>query len=544
MLDERVADDLAGPGDDVQHTCREPGLERELGVAQRAERREARRLEDDAVAGCDRRGGLPVADVEREVPRRDQRRDADRLAERQQDAVTVDRDRVAEELVHGAGVVAHHGGRVADAPARVADRHPHVARLEQAELVDVLLEQVGPAVQHLRPLDRGALTPVLERTSCGADRAVDVLGARFGDRAEHAAGRGVDRVEGAPLRGFDARAVDQESLRHRAPLLSSAVPADRANGSYDASRTSAPGHRGSVNPLAREVDKAGCDPCAGSAGRASSRRRGEADPCSARARGAARRPRSASPRWASRSSTAIFASCAANRVFGVFGDQTQAEVFGRTIDEVLPAARAADRPGDGQGPRDRGAGGRQPRSCARDPDDPENTRYFRTFRWPGRLDRRRDRGRHVDRDRDHRPAEERRSSATTRSRATAPIFDGASIGIVRADRTGRVIEANPAMEQMLGYTAAELAAMRFQEYTHPDDVEQNLRLFNEIMDGPRDAYQFEKRCFRKDGQMIWLRVTSVAERGRRTAGAPTRSRCSRTSPSASSPSRRISSRPG
>ena len=124
----------------------------------------------------------------------------------------------------------------------------------------------------------------------------------------------------------------------------------------------------------------------------------------------------------------------------------------------------------------------------------------------------------------------RRSSATTRSRQRESdaaelepareasryrtIFDGASIGIVRADRTGRVIEANPAMEQMLGYTAAELAAMRFQEYTHPDDVEQNLRLFNEIMDGPRDAYQFEKRCFRKDGQMIWVRVTSVAERGR------------------------------
>ena len=75
------------------------------------------------------------------------------------------------------------------------------------------------------------------------------------------------------------------------------------------------------------------------------------------------------------------------------------------------------------------------------------------------------------------------------------------------------------MEQMLGYTAAELAAMRFQEYTHPDDVEQNIRLFNEIMEGPREAYRFEKRCFRKDGQMIWLRVTSVAEvdeDGRRT----------------------------
>ncbi len=76
------------------------------------------------------------------------------------------------------------------------------------------------------------------------------------------------------------------------------------------------------------------------------------------------------------------------------------------------------------------------------------------------------------------------------------------------------------MEQMLGYTAAELDGdASSSEYTHPDDVEQNIRLFNEIMEGPREAYRFEKRCFRKDGQMIWLRVTSVAEvdeDGRRT----------------------------
>jgi diguanylate cyclase (GGDEF)-like protein/PAS domain S-box-containing protein len=71
---------------------------------------------------------------------------------------------------------------------------------------------------------------------------------------------------------------------------------------------------------------------------------------------------------------------------------------------------------------------------------------------------------------------------------------------------------NPALEQMLGYSAAELAAMKFHEYTHADDIDENLRHFDDIMNGERDAYQFEKRCFRKDGEMIWVRVTSVAER--------------------------------
>jgi diguanylate cyclase (GGDEF)-like protein len=54
--------------------------------------------------------------------------------------------------------------------------------------------------------------------------------------------------------------------------------------------------------------------------------------------------------------------------------------------------------------------------------------------------------------------------------------------------------------------------MKFQEYTHPDDIAENLRHFDDIMNGPREDYRFEKRCFRKDGEMIWVRVTSVAER--------------------------------
>jgi PAS domain S-box-containing protein/diguanylate cyclase (GGDEF)-like protein len=207
----------------------------------------------------------------------------------------------------------------------------------------------------------------------------------------------------------------------------------------------------------------------------------------------------------------------ANRVFGVFGDQTQAEVYGRTIDEVLPHLAPQIVPATVR-VLETGEPAVAAEVVARDPDDPENTRYFRTFRGPV-----------VSTDgeivgvtstvieiTDLRKTQIERDDALARYRT---IFDGASIGIVRADRTGRVIEANPAMEQMLGYTAAELAAMRFQEYTHPDDVEQNIRLFNEIMEGHREAYRFEKRCFRKNGQMIWLRVTSVAEvdeDGRRT----------------------------
>jgi diguanylate cyclase (GGDEF)-like protein/PAS domain S-box-containing protein len=89
------------------------------------------------------------------------------------------------------------------------------------------------------------------------------------------------------------------------------------------------------------------------------------------------------------------------------------------------------------------------------------------------------------------------------------IFEGAAIGITRVDRDGHTLEANPALERMLGYSAAELASMPFQQITHPDDIEYNLGLFRDLMAGNRDSYQLEKRYIRKDGELIWSRITAV-----------------------------------
>ncbi|MGZ4372703.1 MAG: putative bifunctional diguanylate cyclase/phosphodiesterase [Gaiellaceae bacterium] len=92
------------------------------------------------------------------------------------------------------------------------------------------------------------------------------------------------------------------------------------------------------------------------------------------------------------------------------------------------------------------------------------------------------------------------------------IFQASSVGIVRVDREGRLVEANPAMERMLGYTASELATMSFQDYTHPEDIQRNLELFTEMMAGDRESFQLEKRYFRRDGEMIWGQITAALER--------------------------------
>jgi diguanylate cyclase (GGDEF)-like protein/PAS domain S-box-containing protein len=214
----------------------------------------------------------------------------------------------------------------------------------------------------------------------------------------------------------------------------------------------------------------------------------------------------------------------ANRAFGIFGDRTPEQVVGREIGDVLPHLASQIVP-ETRTVLETGRALVGQEVVARHPTDPTRTRYFRAHRSPvitlsGEVvgvtstvmevtDLKRAQ---VERDDALERQRESDAAETDALRRYRTIFDGASMGILRADSRGRVLEANPAIEQMLGYSSAELMTMEFREYTHPDDIEENLRLFGEIMDGTRESYQYEKRCFRKDGEMIWIRVASVAER--------------------------------
>ena len=90
------------------------------------------------------------------------------------------------------------------------------------------------------------------------------------------------------------------------------------------------------------------------------------------------------------------------------------------------------------------------------------------------------------------------------------MFWSAAIGLALVDRAGRPFETNPAICAMLGYTSDELRRLTFQEFTHPDDVLTDWNYYQDILDGKRDHYQIEKRYYRKDGALIWGRLTVSA----------------------------------
>jgi PAS domain S-box-containing protein len=90
-----------------------------------------------------------------------------------------------------------------------------------------------------------------------------------------------------------------------------------------------------------------------------------------------------------------------------------------------------------------------------------------------------------------------------RFRAT---FDRAGIGIALVDLSGRILDCNPSLERMMGFTREELMARTFAEITHPEDRQRNLEVHEEVVAGRRDHYALEKRYVRKDGSTIWGRL--------------------------------------
>jgi PAS domain S-box-containing protein len=86
------------------------------------------------------------------------------------------------------------------------------------------------------------------------------------------------------------------------------------------------------------------------------------------------------------------------------------------------------------------------------------------------------------------------------------IFDAAPVGIALANAEGRPLESNGALQDLLGYSAAELRARTFADYTHPDDLRENLELSRQVVAGERESFQLEKRYVHKDSTPIWVRV--------------------------------------
>ena len=92
-------------------------------------------------------------------------------------------------------------------------------------------------------------------------------------------------------------------------------------------------------------------------------------------------------------------------------------------------------------------------------------------------------------------------------------FDFAAIGMAMVSEDGRFIRVNRSLCRILGYVEAELLGMTFQEITHPEDLEKDLRYTHQVLAGEIDHYQMQKRYVHADGHYVWalLSVSSARD---------------------------------
>jgi PAS domain S-box-containing protein len=92
-------------------------------------------------------------------------------------------------------------------------------------------------------------------------------------------------------------------------------------------------------------------------------------------------------------------------------------------------------------------------------------------------------------------------------------IDEAPIGMALVALDGRFVRVNGALCQIVGYTAPELERLRFQDITHPEDLDSDVELANRLARGEIPRYQLEKRYLRKDGAVVWILLSASVLRG-------------------------------
>ncbi len=86
-------------------------------------------------------------------------------------------------------------------------------------------------------------------------------------------------------------------------------------------------------------------------------------------------------------------------------------------------------------------------------------------------------------------------------------FEHAPIGMALVATDGRWVRVNRALCDIVGYSERELLERRFQDITHPDDLETDLEQLRRMLSGEISSYQLDKRYIHRDGRIVWITLS-------------------------------------
>ncbi|MES2859689.1 MAG: PAS domain S-box protein [Pseudomonadota bacterium] len=99
------------------------------------------------------------------------------------------------------------------------------------------------------------------------------------------------------------------------------------------------------------------------------------------------------------------------------------------------------------------------------------------------------------------------AAAALESKRFLDAFSAAAQGMALVSLEGAWMEVNDALCEILGYDRATLLKVDFQTLTHPDDLDEDLKLVAELLAGVRTSYQMQKRYFHQDGSIVHVNLS-------------------------------------
>jgi len=87
------------------------------------------------------------------------------------------------------------------------------------------------------------------------------------------------------------------------------------------------------------------------------------------------------------------------------------------------------------------------------------------------------------------------------------VFNESPIGIAVETMEGQLLFVNPAFCSMLGFSQEEVRSKHCLDFSPPEDAKKDWGLFEQLRAGSIEHYQLEKRYFRRDGSLVWGRLS-------------------------------------
>jgi len=85
-------------------------------------------------------------------------------------------------------------------------------------------------------------------------------------------------------------------------------------------------------------------------------------------------------------------------------------------------------------------------------------------------------------------------------------FKISPIGMAFVKADGSFFRVNESLCKLLEYSEQELTAKTFQEISHPQDLEEDLKFVKECLNGNIDYYSIDKRYITKSGKITWAKL--------------------------------------